>query len=93
MQDYFSKWPFAIPLSDQKAEKIVQVLKDHVFALVSPPLQLHFDQGRNFESHILSELCEAFGVTKSHTTPYHPMGDRLVERINRSQLLPTKKTS
>ena len=40
----------------------------------------------NFESQILSELCKAFGVTKSRTTPYHPMGDGLVERMNRSIL-------
>ena len=86
IQDYFSKWPFAIPLPDQKAERIVRVLKDQVFTLVGPPQKLHSDQGRNFESHIMSELCKAFGVTKSHTTPYHPMGDGLVERLNRSLL-------
>ena len=57
-----------------------------VFTLVGPPQQLHFDQGQNFESHILSELCKAFQVTKSHTIPYHPMGDGLVERMNRSLL-------
>jgi len=85
-QDYFSKWPFAIPLSDQTAAKIVCALKDQVFTLVGPPQRLHSDQGRNFESHILRELCKAFGVTKSRTTPYHPMGDGLVERMNRSIL-------
>ena len=85
-QDYFSKWPFAIALSDQKAATIVRVLRDHVFTMVGPPRRLHSDQGRNFESHILSELCKAFGVEKSHTTPYHPMGDGLVERMNRSLL-------
>ena len=36
IQDYFSKWPFAIPLPDQKAERIVQVLKDQAFTLVGP---------------------------------------------------------
>ena len=86
IQDYFSKWPFAIPLPDQKAERIVKVLRDQVFTLFGPPLQLHSDQGRNFESYILSQLCKAFGVTKTHTTPYHPMGDGLVERMNRSLL-------
>jgi len=84
VQDYFSKWPFAFPLRDQTANKIVQALKDQVFTLVGPPQRLHSDQGRNFESEILSELCKAFGVSKSRTTPYHPMGDGLVERMNRS---------
>ena len=86
IQDYFSKWPFAVPLPDQKAGTIVRALKDQIFTLVGPPHKLHSDQGRNFESYILSQLCKAFGVTKSHTTPYHPMGDGLVERMNRSLL-------
>jgi len=57
-----------------------------VFTLVGPLCKLHSDQGRNFESHILTDLCKAFDVVKSHTTPYHPMGDGLVERMNRSLL-------
>ena len=85
-QDYFSKWPFAQAMPDQKAERIVRILKDLVFTVVGPPCKLHSDQGRNFESHLLSNLCKAFKVTKSHTTPYHPMGDGLVERMNRSLL-------
>ena len=85
-QDYFSKWPFARALPDQRAQTIVQTLRDDVFSLVGPPQKLHSDQGRNFESHLLRELCKAFGVKKSHTTPYHPMGDGLVERMNRSLL-------
>ena len=69
VQDYFSKWPFAVPLSDQTVNKIVQALKDQVFTLVGPPQRLHSDQGRDFESQILSELCKAFGVTKGLAIP------------------------
>ena len=86
VQDYFSKWPFAKAMPDQKAERIVQILRDEVFTLVGPPQKLHSDQGRNFESRILADLCKAFGIKKSYTTPYHPMGDGLVERMNRSLL-------
>ena len=60
--------------------------KSCIFPLVGPPAKLHSDQGRNFESHILSELCKAFKISKSRTTPYHPMGDRLVECMNRTLL-------
>ena len=52
-QDYFSKWPFARALPDQKADTIVQTLRDEIFSLVGPPQKLHSDQGRNFESKIL----------------------------------------
>jgi len=36
--------------------------------------------------HILADLCKAFQVTKSHTTPYYLVGDGLVERMNCSLL-------
>ena len=35
---------------------------------------------------MLKKTCEAFGIHKSHTTPYHPQGDGIVERANRSLL-------
>ena len=83
-QDYFSKLPFAMPMPDQKADRIVWIL--YIFSLVSPPAKLHSDQGHNFESHILAELCKAFKISKTCTTPYHPMGDGLVACMNRTLL-------
>lgn len=50
------------------------------------PEILHSDQGRNFESTLLHNTLEVFGVTKSHTTAYHPQGGGMVERFNRSLL-------
>ena len=44
-QDYFSKWPFAQSMPNQKAERIVKILRDQVFTLVGPLQQLHSDQG------------------------------------------------
>ena len=68
VQDYFFKWPFAFAMTDQKADKIVQLLKDNVVVLVGPPTKLHSEQGKIFESLISSDLCVAFGVTPPHTT-------------------------
>ena len=64
----------------------VRILQDNEFALVGPPSNFHSDSGRNFKSHILWDLCLAFGVKKSHTSPYCPMGDGIEERMNRSLL-------
>ena len=75
-----------MPMPDKKADQMVRILKDQIFTMVGPPEKLHSDQGRNFESHILLELCEALKVLISRTTPYHPMGDGLVERIYRTLL-------
>ena len=50
------------------------------------PAILHSDQGRNFESLLLQQTLDAFGVVKSRTTAYHPQGDGMVEQFNRSLL-------
>ena len=53
-----------------------------MFSTFGQPDILLSDQGRNFESTIFKLTLEAFGVTKVHTTAYHPQGDGMVERFN-----------
>ena len=85
VQDYFTKWAEAIPLPDQTANRITAELIK-LFSTFGQPDILHSDQGRNFESTVLAQALEAFGVKKSRTTAYHPQGDGMVERFNRSLL-------
>ncbi|KII73618.1 hypothetical protein RF11_06561 [Thelohanellus kitauei] len=40
--------------------------------------------GRNFESFLFKNLCEACRVYKTRTMPYHPQANGLVDRSNRS---------
>ena len=85
VQDYFTKWVEAIPLPDQKAARITRELIK-IFSVLGIPNIVHSDQGTNFESTILRQTLNAFGIAKSHTTSYHPQGDGMVERFNRSLL-------
>ena len=85
IQDYMTKWAEAIPIPNQTAERITKELIK-VFSHYGIPNILHLDQGRNFESTILHQTLDAFGITKSCTTAYHPAGDGLVEHFNRSLL-------
>ena len=80
IQDYFTKWATAIPIPDQTAAVVTQELTK-VFAIFGIPKIVHSDQGRNFESTM---LLEAFGIHKTRTTAYHPQGDGMVERFNRT---------
>ncbi|KFD59785.1 hypothetical protein M514_09315 [Trichuris suis] len=50
------------------------------------PKSLHSDQGTNFESAILNDVLNAFGIKKIRTSSYHPQGDGMVERSNRTIL-------
>ena len=85
IQDYMRKWAEAIPIPNQTAARITTELI-RAFSHYGIPDILHSDQGRNFESNISLEILNAFGVTKSYTTVYHPSGDGLVEQFNRSLL-------
>ena len=73
--DYFTRWTEAYPIPNQEATVVARKLVDEFFCRFSPPEQLHSDQGRNFESEVISEVCKLLGVVKSRTTPYHPQLD------------------
>ena len=82
--DYFTKWTEAIALPNQEAETIVETLINIWVSRFGVPLELHSDQGRNFESKIFQELCQSLGIHKTRTTALHPQSDGMVERFNRT---------
>ena len=72
---------YAVP--DQEATTIAQKLVDEFFCRFSVPSRLHSDQGKQFESKVISAICQLLQIDKSRTTPYHPQSDGIVERFNR----------
>ena len=84
--DYFTKWMEAYPIHNQEAETVARKLVDEMFCRFSPPEQLHSDQGRQFESGLIKEICNILRIKKTRASPYHPQCDGLVERFNRTLL-------
>lgn len=82
--DYFSKWPEVYAIPNQEATTVARVLVDNLVCRFGVPLELHSDQGRNFESHVFQELCRLLGIHKTRTTALHPQSDGMVERFNRT---------
>lgn len=80
--DYFTKWPEAYPIPNQEAVTVARTLVDGFFTRFGMPLELHSDQGRNFESAVFKETCKLLGIRKTRTTPLHPESDGMVEKFN-----------
>ena len=72
-EDYFTRWLEAWPIPNQEIKTVAQKLLNEMLFRFSLP-----DQGRQFESRVMEELCKLLQIEKSQTTPYHPQGDGLV---------------
>ncbi|XP_024120881.1 uncharacterized protein K02A2.6 [Oryzias melastigma] len=85
LTDHFTKYAMAIPTANQKAKTVAKCLWENFIVHYGIPERLHTDQGPDFESHLIKELCDIAGIEKTRTTPYHPRGNP-VERFNRTLL-------
>lgn len=96
MTDVFSKFTQAVPTRDQRASTVAGVLVREWFYRFGVLERIHSDQGRDFESQLIQQLCGLYGIQKTYATPYHPHGNGQCERFNRTlhgllQTLPPAK--
>ena len=80
--DHFTRYALAYPSRTQTAQATAKILWDNFICHYGFPEKFISDQGRNFESELIKELCKIAGVKKVHTTPYHPQGNGQCERFN-----------
>ena len=83
MVDQFSKWVEIHALPDISAEQTARCAIDQFFSRFGTPLQIHTDQGKNFDGNIMKALCDLYRITKTQTTPYRPCSNGQVERYKR----------
>lgn len=62
--DHFTKYAVAIPTPNQKARTVAKPLWDSFIVHYGFPERLHSDQGPDFESKTIKELCDISGIKK-----------------------------
>jgi len=70
--DLFSKWALAFPIKNHEAVTISKLLIEKVFTVYGTPKQLLTDQGKEFESKLMGELCQRFDIEKLRCVSYKP---------------------
>ena len=68
----------------QTAKTVTKFLYQGYISTIGVPARLLSDQGANFMSSIIDELCMLLGVKKLWTTLYHPQTNGLVERSHQT---------
>jgi len=84
--DHFTKYAVAVPMRNQSAKLTAEALFNNFIVHYGIPKRIHSDQGANFQGKLLQELYNITGITRSRTTPYHPEGNGITERLNRTLL-------
>ena len=86
MIDQFTKWVEVQALPHQGADLIAETAVNEFFSRMGCPLQIHTDQGKNFDGQLFRRLCEVLQIAKTRTTPYRPASNGQCERCNRTLL-------
>ena len=84
LQGHFSKYVVAYVVKDQTARTATKTLRNGYFGLFGAPAYLISDQGKAFTGHVITHLCELYGVQKLRTSPYHAQTNGHVERMNQT---------
>ena len=84
LQDHFSKYIVVYVMKNQTACTATETLRNGYFGLFGAPAYLVSDQGKAFTGHVITHLCELYGVQKLRTSPYHAQTNGQVERMNQT---------
>lgn len=84
VMDYFTKYLNLYAVADQHVPTIAKCLFEDYVGRHGVQQGLHTDQGRQFDSDLVNELCSLLEIYKTRTSHYHAMSHGMVERANRS---------
>ena len=76
----------AFATRNMEAKTVATLLLNNFVTHYGLPEKILTDQAQDFEGRVIKQLCLLLGVDKVRTTPYHPQGNGITERFNRTIL-------
>ena len=95
--DSLSKYAVTYPVKNATDEEIMHGLESNLFYVFGPPKKILKDQGTNLNSIYCESVYNRWNIKSVRTTPYHPQGNGLTERLNKTlgvgitTMIPTEK--
>ena len=81
LMDYATRYPEAVALRNIETTTVAEALVE-IFSRLGLPQEILTDQGTQFVSKLMKEVCRLLQIRGLTTTPYHPMCNGMVERFN-----------
>ena len=82
-QNELSKYTLAIPVAQQDAVTIAKAFVEEVILKFGIPQIILTDQGSNFLSEIITNVCKFLKIKKIKCIAYHPQSNGALERTHR----------
>ena len=82
--DHFMHYALAVITKNQTEKTVAKVLYERFIMVFDMLVKLLSNQGANFTSVLVEELCTAFGIQKWQTTAYHRQCNGQVEHFHQT---------
>ena len=79
--DHYTRFAQAYATKDKSAKTVAQKVFNDFALRFGFPEKIHHDLGGKFENRLMAQLKKCAGVRGTHTTFYHPAGNRKAERL------------
>ena len=82
--DVFSRYSKLIPLRVTDTETIIKALMKDWISVFGFPETIVSDNASNLNGKLFQDFCKDFDIIKATSSPYHPEGNSIVERLFRT---------
>ena len=82
--DYFTKWVEAVSYRSVTGKVIAKFIEKNIICRYGIPERIITDNGTNFNSKVVEDLCKKFKIKHHNSSPYRPQMNGAVEAANKN---------